>query len=236
MSQTSFTNLNQQIEAAQAGNLVAMANLLEAYRTYLMLLARLQIDRSIQGRLSASDVVQDTFLQAKRYFDFDALAPTRVKGKVEPVRVYRVISIKRQSMATKGLVGIETKTIGRDAELQSLQNTYHDSAADADRTFLGFDEHRAADDALGDKTHDHDAHQRGCWIDQAHAPTEKSRSEFDDRSDREHHERHHTRHAVGRYEAGNNLARELDEQRHDHGGQYCADELTTELSNYVLHR
>jgi RNA polymerase sigma-70 factor (ECF subfamily) len=43
--------------------------LLERYRNYLTLLARVQIGRRLQGKVDAADLVQETFLQAHRDFD-----------------------------------------------------------------------------------------------------------------------------------------------------------------------
>lgn len=53
---------------AQAGDSAALGVLLEKYRSYLALLARLQIGRRLQGKVDASDVVQDAFLKAHRDF------------------------------------------------------------------------------------------------------------------------------------------------------------------------
>jgi RNA polymerase sigma-70 factor (ECF subfamily) len=43
-----------------------MGELLELYRNYLSLLARLQVGRRLQGKVDAADLVQETFLEAHR--------------------------------------------------------------------------------------------------------------------------------------------------------------------------
>ncbi len=54
--------------AGRSGSDSALGKLLEAYRGYLTLLARLQIGRRLQGKVDAADLVQETFLQAYRGF------------------------------------------------------------------------------------------------------------------------------------------------------------------------
>lgn len=56
------------LRAARGGDGEALGRLLELYRGYLALLARLQIDHRLQGKMDASDVIQETFLQAHRSF------------------------------------------------------------------------------------------------------------------------------------------------------------------------
>jgi RNA polymerase sigma-70 factor (ECF subfamily) len=53
---------------ARTGQEQALGLLLELYRNYLSLLARLEIGRRLQGKVDDSDLVQDTFLQAHRHF------------------------------------------------------------------------------------------------------------------------------------------------------------------------
>ncbi len=43
-----------------------MGQLLDLYRNYLTMLARIQISPTLQSKLSASDLVQETFLRAKQ--------------------------------------------------------------------------------------------------------------------------------------------------------------------------
>src|SRR5947199_6062157 len=56
------------LRQARAGSGPALGQLLELYRSYLALLARLQIGRRLQGKVDAADLVQDTFLEAHRHF------------------------------------------------------------------------------------------------------------------------------------------------------------------------
>src|SRR6187402_2003105 len=46
----------------------ALGRLLELFRNYLRLLARIEIGKRMQGKVDASDVVQEAFLDVHRYF------------------------------------------------------------------------------------------------------------------------------------------------------------------------
>src|SRR5262245_16926078 len=56
------------LRLARAADRTALGKLLEAYRSYLQLLVRLQIGRRLQSKLDADDLVQETFLEAHRTF------------------------------------------------------------------------------------------------------------------------------------------------------------------------
>lgn len=53
------------LRLAREGDREALGDLWEYYRRYLRLLARLQIHQRLQGKVSPSDIVQETFLQAQ---------------------------------------------------------------------------------------------------------------------------------------------------------------------------
>jgi RNA polymerase sigma-70 factor (ECF subfamily) len=65
---TTSPDPEQVLPLARAGNVVALGELLEGYRSYLTLLARLQIGRRLQGKVDAADLVQETYLKAHRSF------------------------------------------------------------------------------------------------------------------------------------------------------------------------
>ena len=59
-------------------------------------------------------------------FDVTAQEPIAVKGKSEPIAVYTVQSVKPRSFrdTTRGLEGVTTRTISREAELEQLKGAF----------------------------------------------------------------------------------------------------------------
>lgn len=56
------------IRQARTGDGSSLGQLMESYRGYLTLLARVQIGRRLQGKVDPADLVQETFLEAHRHF------------------------------------------------------------------------------------------------------------------------------------------------------------------------
>lgn len=104
-----MVNPDEAILHARQGGEAALGALLEVYRNYLRLLARLEIGRRLQGKLDASDLVQETFLEAHRHFD-------RFQGTDEPQFAFWL----RQILAAKvaNLVRHYFGTQGRDVRLE----------------------------------------------------------------------------------------------------------------------
>ena len=69
MSGVARPNPAQLLRLAREGARHSLGLLLELYRNYLGLLAQSQIDARLQGKVDASDLVQETLLEATRAFD-----------------------------------------------------------------------------------------------------------------------------------------------------------------------
>ncbi len=82
-------------------------------------------------------ISHDTYRHVRGLFDVLPLEPISVKGKSEPIQVYVVQAVKPRAfrVPTRGVEGIETRTIGREAELQALQAAFH-AARDGRQTHL----------------------------------------------------------------------------------------------------
>jgi RNA polymerase sigma-70 factor (ECF subfamily) len=68
MSATDPPDPGQLLRDARTADRSALGRLLELYRNYLALLARLEIGRRLRGKVDESDLVQETFLEAHRHF------------------------------------------------------------------------------------------------------------------------------------------------------------------------
>jgi len=62
----------------------------------------------------------DTYHQAEGYFAFEALEPTKVKGKAEPIQIYKALSPKEQPTTTHRHQGLRADLVGREVELAQL--------------------------------------------------------------------------------------------------------------------
>jgi predicted ATPase/class 3 adenylate cyclase len=68
----------------------------------------------------------DTYQHVRGVFDVTVLQPITVKGKSEPIQVYTVNSVRPRAfrVTTRGVEGIETRTIGREEELAKMQSAF----------------------------------------------------------------------------------------------------------------
>ena len=97
-----------------------LAPRLEQFRSYLHLLARMQLSPRVQGKLDASDVVQQTLVQA-----LEALEQFRGQSDAEMAAWLRQILARRLANAVRNL-GRDKRNVARE---RSLEAALADSSA-----------------------------------------------------------------------------------------------------------
>ncbi|HKI34382.1 MAG TPA: sigma-70 family RNA polymerase sigma factor [Gemmataceae bacterium] len=113
---------------AKAGQADALGQLLEPYRNYLELLARLQIGRRLQSKVDAADLVQETFLDAHATFaEFRGSTERELVGWLRQVLAYNLASLVRRYCGTRR----------RNVELErELARELDESSQTLDRGFV----------------------------------------------------------------------------------------------------
>jgi ABC-type oligopeptide transport system substrate-binding subunit len=83
-------------------------------------------------------ISHDTYRHVRGVFDVLPQEPLTVKGKAEPVQTYLVQQAKPRAFReeTRGVEGIETRMIGREAELKRLQDAFYTAMEDGERQIV----------------------------------------------------------------------------------------------------
>jgi len=90
------------LRQARAGDDDSLGRLLETYRRYLALLARLQVSRRLQGKIDPADVVQDVFLEAHRHFAlFRGVSEREFVAWLRQILAARLANLVRHYLGTK---------------------------------------------------------------------------------------------------------------------------------------
>jgi class 3 adenylate cyclase/tetratricopeptide (TPR) repeat protein len=83
-------------------------------------------------------ISHDTQRHVRGQFDLEALGSLTVRGKQDPVPVYRVLRNRPASFRapSRGIEGIETPMVGRAAELARLQSTFQRTIDNAEQRII----------------------------------------------------------------------------------------------------
>jgi RNA polymerase sigma-70 factor (ECF subfamily) len=116
------------LQEARGGDAATLGRLLEMYRRYLGLLARVQIGQRLQGKVDAEDLVQETFLEAHQNF-----ARFRGATEAEFVRWLRQILAANLADLLRRYLGAR----GRDVRLErEIEDAFDQSSVLLDRGLI----------------------------------------------------------------------------------------------------
>jgi RNA polymerase sigma-70 factor (ECF subfamily) len=102
------------LAAARAGSKEALGEALEACRGYLLLVAGQELDPDLQAKGGASDLVQETFLEAQRDFArFAGESEEQLLAWLRQILVHNLLNFTRRYRATV------KRKLGREISLQT---------------------------------------------------------------------------------------------------------------------
>ena len=108
------TDAAQQLPAARAGSREALGQVLEACRAYLLHIANEGIGADLQAKEGASDLVQETFLEAHRDF-------ARFQGDTEAELLawLRCLLLNNMANFVRGYKATGKRQVGREVPLET---------------------------------------------------------------------------------------------------------------------
>jgi class 3 adenylate cyclase/tetratricopeptide (TPR) repeat protein len=86
----------------------------------------LNLASRLSDQAGAGDILvgYNTYHRAEGYFSFQELEPTTVKGKADPISVYKVLSVSDRPDSLHRSSGLSADLIGRDVELTQLKDAF----------------------------------------------------------------------------------------------------------------
>ena len=98
----------QSLAAARGGSPEALGQVLELCRRYLLEIANAELAAPLQSKAGASDLVQETFLEAQRIFPrFQGDSPVELRAWLRAILLNKVGTFSRQFGTAKRQVGLE---------------------------------------------------------------------------------------------------------------------------------
>lgn len=90
-------DFDQLLLAARNGSSAALGALLEEYRAYLLLIANSELDADLRTKVGASDLVQESFLEAQRDFaGFQGADPDDLRAWLRRVLLHNLTDFARR--------------------------------------------------------------------------------------------------------------------------------------------
>jgi RNA polymerase sigma-70 factor (ECF subfamily) len=104
------------LSAARDGSREALGKALEACRRYLLAIARQELSASLQAKGGASDLVQETFLEAQRAFDrFHGTSEVELRTWLSRLLHHRAVKFGRRYRAT------QKRRVARETALSEVE-------------------------------------------------------------------------------------------------------------------
>lgn len=129
------------IEGARQGNADVLGQLLQTYWPYLWDLAKNELDQSIRAKEAASDVVQETFVDAQKSIcDFRGETPAEFEAWLRAMLTHNVQDVRRQ------YIDCQKRSINRERPLddpalleQAIKDDSHSPSSAMQREELKLD-------------------------------------------------------------------------------------------------
>jgi RNA polymerase sigma-70 factor (ECF subfamily) len=118
------SEIDRLFTSAREGSSSCLGRLLTLYTNYLKLLVATQLDTRLRGRVSPSDIVQDTFFEAHRDFNqFRGQSTAEFVSWLRRIVVHNILRVVEQHLLT------EKRDVRREVSLEEIGRRLEQSTA-----------------------------------------------------------------------------------------------------------
>jgi RNA polymerase sigma-70 factor (ECF subfamily) len=118
------SEIDRLFTSAREGSSTCLGRLLTLYSNYLKLLVATQLDSRLRGRVSPSDIVQDTFFEAHRDFkQFRGQSTAEFVSWLRRIVVHNILRVVEQHLLT------EKRDVRREVSLEEIGRRLEQSTA-----------------------------------------------------------------------------------------------------------
>lgn len=101
-SSQASTAVERLLDKARQGDRLALEQLVELFREYLLLIANSELTAELRAKVGASDLVQETIVQAHQHFhEFAGGAATEFRGWIRAILLNRIFAVRRHYCGTQ---------------------------------------------------------------------------------------------------------------------------------------
>ncbi len=127
MTNSSASNAETLLSQSLAGSQECFGRLLHLYGNYLDLLVKSQLERKLLARVSSSDIVQETFLEATRDFEkFRGSTSSEFRAWLRQILINNLHRVVEQHVLA------QKRDVRREVSFEALANSLEQSAARLD--------------------------------------------------------------------------------------------------------
>jgi RNA polymerase sigma-70 factor, ECF subfamily len=118
------SEIDRLFTSAREGSSTCLGRLLTLYSNYLKLLVATQLDSRLRGRVSPSDIVQETFFEAHRDFNqFRGQSTAEFVSWLRKIVVHNILRVVEQHLLT------EKRDVRREVSLEEIGRRLEQSTA-----------------------------------------------------------------------------------------------------------